>query len=126
MYDLIDSFLFSSNQPSGRYQPRLTTKARQTQEGYEIEMAAPGLSRSDFRVNVNENILTVQVKSLDEKASGASTLRSYLYNKTQPYRWKLPANALNEQITARYDAGILTVSIPAKYKENNKLEIKVS
>jgi len=123
MYDLIDSF-FASNQPSGRYQSRLATKSRKTVEGFEIELAAPGLSRSDFKVNVVNDILTVKVKSL--ACQGDGSLRDQMYNKSQPYSWKLPDTSLSEQITARYDAGILTVSIPAKYQKNNKIEIKVS
>ena len=124
MYDLIDSFFIATSQPSGRYQSRLATKSRKTAEGCEIELIAPGLSRSDFKVTVINDILTVKIQP--PECQGNGNLREQMYNKTQPYAWKLSDTVLSEQITACYDAGILTVSIPVKYQKSNKIEIKVA
>lgn len=95
----------------------------ETSSGYDIHMAAPGLSREDFKIHIDSGYLTVSAEAKDE-SEGKWLTREFSYT-TFSRSWKLPANVNSEGISARYDAGILTVSVPTTSKKQSKVEIKV-
>jgi HSP20 family protein len=96
-------------------------------EGYMIQLAAPGYSREDFNINVENNDLTISCSG--ESHSGISGDNSYT---TQEYSlasfsrsWSMPKESSSDSITARYDAGILTVSIPVNTTVTKVLTVSV-
>jgi len=92
---------------------------------YVVELAAPGLKKEDFVVNVNEDgNLTIkmeqknEVKSEDEKAHYLR--REFSYSKyKQPLL--LPDDVNREAISAKVNDGVLTVDLPKVQKEEQKL-----
>jgi HSP20 family protein len=83
-------------------------------EGYMIQLAAPGYSREDFGINIEDNSLTITCvgESDDSPEMNMSyTTQEYSYNSFSR-SWGMPPEANTDGITARYDAGILTVNIP--------------
>lgn len=93
--------------------------------GFAIELAAPGFSRGDFSIEVNESTLTVSVSS-EDGPEYAEKLKSREYSYTSFTRsWNLPENVSVNMIDARYEAGILIVNIPVEMKTAKKLQIEV-
>ena len=93
--------------------------------GYSIELAAPGFSRGDFNIEVNDNMLTVSVSS-EDTPEYASALKRREYSYTSFTRsWNLPETVSVNMIDATYSAGILTVNIPMEAKSAKKLQIEV-
>ena len=96
-------------------------------EGYVIQLAAPGYSREDFGINVENNTLTI---SCTGDADGEITpdaqytTREYSYT-TFSRSWSLPKESSADNISARYDAGILTVQIPVSSTTAKTLTIDV-
>lgn len=83
-------------------------------EGWRLELAAPGLEKSSFRLNVEGNILTVEAAYTSQEEEGVKALRrEFGYGKLRR-NFRLPDNADTSDISARYQAGILYVSIPKK------------
>ncbi len=95
-------------------------------EGYNIALAAPGMSRDMFNIAVENGHLNIsseiQDVGLDEGTS--YTTKEFGYS-SFTRSWQLPESANAEAITARYDAGILNVSIPTLEKGSSKFVIDV-
>ena len=92
--------------------------------GYQVSLAAPGLARKDFSVEVSDNVLTI---SSENNVKNENSLRQeYSFNKFSR-SWSLPETANVENITAEYQAGILNVNIPVEdVNINKKKKIEVN
>ena len=77
----------------------------QSKNGYDISIAAPGINKEDFKINVEDDVLEVSYETKDE-ASTSVALSSF--SKV----WRLPENADVENIVGTYEQGILTLNIP--------------
>ena len=90
---------------------------KETDEAFEIEVAAPGMSKGDFRVNLGNNTLTISSEKKEEKKQeekGRFTRREFSYQSFQR-SFTIPENLVEgDQITARYCEGILCVHLPKK------------
>ena len=93
--------------------------------GHTIEMAAPGYSRDDFQLDINNKVLTISVSSEDTQSYKDSIqVREYCLD-TWTRSWVLPEGSNVEQISARYDAGILYIEIPNEMKMESNRSITV-
>ena len=94
-------------------------------KGFTIEMAAPGLSRDEFQIDIENNTLSISVSTEDSQSYKDSvTMREYSFA-SFCRSWSLPENTNPQGISARYDAGILYVSIPVEGTKNSKRSISV-
>lgn len=85
------------------------------EKGYTIEVAAPGLTRKDFNLEVDDDILTIstgQKESKEEKKE--NYLRREFNYHTFKRSFRLPETVDQEQIRATHESGILTLSLPKK------------
>ncbi|MBN1388060.1 MAG: Hsp20/alpha crystallin family protein [Bacteroidales bacterium] len=96
-----------------------------------IEVAAPGLKKSDFNVNFENGRLTISSEKKDEKTEKEGdkvTRREFNYQSFQR-SFNVPENMVNtDKITAKYSDGILQVSLPKReeVKPKPSKEIKIS
>lgn len=96
---------------------------------YKIEVAAPGLEKKDFKVEVDNGILTVSAEKEEEQKEERKNYRRREFSYRSFSRsFALPENSLPDKIEAKYDNGILTLSLPKKEVTVSKpvKEIKVS
>lgn len=95
---------------------------------FRIELAAPGLTREDFNVNVHEDVLTIssEKKTKDEEGKENYTRREFGYASFKR-SFNLPETVDGDNIAATYNAGILNVTLPkkeqAKPKEPKMIEV---
>ena len=82
---------------------------------YLIELAAPGLERKDFKVEINKNMLTISSEKKEEKKEEKEgyTRKEYSYNSFSR-AFTLPENVKEGNIDAKYQDGILMITIPKK------------
>jgi len=91
---------------------------------FKVEFAVPGMSKEDFKVQVNDNntmVVSVEKSAKNEDKDGKKYLRrdfSYT-NFTQTFT--LPDNIDKKSIVAKVDNGMLIVDLP-KMKEEQKKE----
>lgn len=103
---------------------------KETADQFEVEMAAPGMRKEDFRVELNGNLLTIgsERQTLGEAGEAERyTRREFSYQSFQR-SFTLPKNVVDvEQINARYENGVLHLLIPkreeAKQKPPKMIEI---
>lgn len=98
----------------------------ETETSYEVQLAVPGLSKNDFKIEVNENSLTV---SGERKLSNEKKDKNFHSIETQygsfSRSFTLPENADGSKINAKYNNGILELVIPKDEKKVLKQVIKV-
>jgi len=84
-------------------------------ESYSIEVAAPGLAKGDFKVNLDHNVLTISSSKEEKKETkeGKYTRQEFSFSSFSR-SFTLPESVDGEKITATYTDGILYVSIPKK------------
>jgi HSP20 family protein len=108
-----------------------TTPAVNIQEkndAYLVEVAAPGLKKEDFNVNLDNDILTISSeKEAKEGQDDRFTRREFSYSSFER-SFSLPQTTEAEKIEAKYENGILKIKIPKKeiaIKKSPK-QIKIS
>jgi HSP20 family protein len=112
--DWLDSTL-----ANGNYSASLpAVNVRETNDNYIIDVAAPGMKREEFKVELDNNVLTISSQK-DQKQdqteeSGIYARREFNYQSFQR-SFTLPENKVEgEKISARYVDGILNITVPKK------------
>ena len=96
---------------------------------FDIEFAAPGFSKSDFKIGVEQNVLTVSAEKNEEKSEDKKRFTRKEFNYTSFSRsYTLPQTVNADKIAANYVDGLLHLQIPKKeeMKTLPKTEIKVN
>jgi HSP20 family protein len=92
-----------------------------TEDGYSIELAAPGFSRDEFEINVVNRTLTVSASSSNTNKYKNREYSFEIFTRS----WNIPKTAMSESITARYDAGILYIYVPTSEEDPQTISIEV-
>ena len=95
---------------------------------YKIELAAPGLTKEDFQINLKKDTLSVwaEKKNADTEAKKDYTRKEFDYF-SFARSFVLPESVDGEKITAEYVNGILNITIGKKDEAQSAAkEIKVS
>jgi len=83
---------------------------------FKLEIAAPGLSKEDFRISLDKNILTVSSEKEAETKDENYTRYEFSYGRFSR-SFALPKSIDTEQISAKCENGILKISLPKKKEE---------
>jgi HSP20 family protein len=111
VYSLLnDSFL---NEKFATRTPAVNIAENDNQ--FEVELAVPGLSKEDFKINLDKNVLSVSAEKKTETVDENKkfTKREYSYNSFSR-SFTLPESADHSKIDADYTAGILKLTIAKK------------
>ena len=121
--DLIESVLNDSARSNVSYRPAVDIIKNDSQ--IELHLSAPGLSKEDFKIDLDENRLTIsgERKFDEEKKANYKKIESSFGAFSRSFRLSDDIN--KEGISASYEAGILTLTLPLVEKKVNKTEIKV-
>jgi HSP20 family protein len=104
---------------------------KENDDAFEIEVAAPGMSKKDFRVNLENNVLTISSERKEEKKEeekGRFTRREFSYQSFQR-SFTIPENMVEgEKISAKYNDGLLCIHLPKReaVKPKPAREISIS
>lgn len=85
----------------------------ETDTAFEVALAAPGKTRKDFNVELDDHVLTISSESThkDESKTAQYTRREFAYDSFQR-SFRLPDTVDTTGIKAKYDNGILHISLP--------------
>lgn len=92
---------------------RPDVNVKETDNEYMMEVAAPGLEKSDFNIEIEDGslILSAEKKNEDEEKEDKYLRREFQYASFSR-SFHLPENVKVEDIEAKYIDGVLHVSIP--------------
>jgi HSP20 family protein len=87
----------------------------ESKDHYKVSLAAPGLKKEDFKVNVENNVMTISAETEEtvNKEEDRYTRREYSYS-SFARSFTLPDQVNKEQIEAHYENGVLDLKLPKK------------
>jgi HSP20 family protein len=101
---------------------------KESDKGFEIEVAAPGLTKKDFNITVDNRVLTISSEKEEKKEMKEEEYTRREFGYTSFSRsFTLPENVSEENINALYEDGILKLQLSKKAlpKEMTKKAIEV-
>lgn len=95
---------------------------REDENGFEVDMAAPGFEKKDFKIELINNLLTIssEKKVETETKEGQQFTRQEFSYQSFSRSFTLPNTVEGEKIQAKYENGILKVAIPKKEEAKPK------
>lgn len=89
----------------------------ESETGFELEVAAPGMKKEDFNIEVDNNVMTIsneRTSETSEEDKEKNFSRREFYYASFRRSFNLPETVNTEKIKASYKDGILNVEIPKK------------
>ncbi|NIC40277.1 MULTISPECIES: Hsp20/alpha crystallin family protein [Burkholderiales] len=89
---------------------------KETPQAYTVHAELPGVAKEDIHVTVDGNVVTLraEVKQLDSQNADEKLLRSERYFGSVARSFQLPVDIDNAAAKARYDNGVLVLTLPKK------------
>ena len=95
----------------------------ETKDLYELEFNVPGRNKEDFKITVDKNILTVSFDKKEEnKDENKKQIKKEFGLQSFKRSFTLDEKVVSENIAAKYENGLLVLSLPKK--EEVKVEAK--
>ena len=87
----------------------------ETADSFQVELAAPGLEKSDFKISLDRKLLNVSVeKEQTNDTQDKSYSRKEFSYHSFVRSFTIPEGADEHGITANYENGLLNITIPKK------------
>lgn len=113
-----DNFLSDFWSEVGKYPAKISEPAVnivEKEDGFRIDIAAPGLEKGDFKVNLEKDVLTV---STEKKAETEETKENYTRKEFHfsafSRSFTLPDSVDSTKIEGKYENGILSLTLPKR------------
>ena len=119
----------------GYMMPKMNSTApainvKETPQEYDVELAAPGMTKGDFNVNINEEgCLCIKMEHKDEKKEGEKKShylrREFSYSSFEQ-KLTLPDDVEKDKVQAKVENGVLNIMLPrkaAEQKVQKKIEV---
>ena len=126
--DLVESFFNNDVFPREFAQHMPAANLIEEDSKYHLELSAPGFDKGDFKVELQEQTLTVSAehKTVNEQETKNYSRKEFNYGSFKR-NFYLPQEINEEGIEAKYESGILKLVIPKSNEaKSNTIEIKVS
>jgi HSP20 family protein len=100
--------------------PKVNVK--ETDKAYEIEIANPGFTKDETKIEVTDGVIHVsmnlEAETKDDNKYHVHQWEKSSYNES----WNIPEDVIEEQISAKHTDGVLTITLPKKEKETKQVE----
>lgn len=117
---IFDDLFENTSNLRNEYRQMAKVNISETDKKYQIDLSAPGFDKKDFKIEVNDNTLTISNEQKEEKKEeDKSYSRREFYYCNFSRSFILPETADSSKIGAEYKNGILEISIPKKEKAEN-------
>ncbi|MCB0489177.1 MAG: Hsp20/alpha crystallin family protein [Cyclobacteriaceae bacterium] len=123
---IIDKFFNESMQKSGMntFVPKVDIS--ENDKAFELQVEVPGMNKEDFKIEVNDNYLTISGErklSSEKREKNFHSIETSYGTFTRSFT--LPENVNADKINAKYNNGILELTVPKDEKKVLKSTIKV-
>ena len=102
----------------------MKTDVKEKDNGYEVAIDLPGFKKDELHLELNDGYLTISAEKgldKDEKDKEGRYIRRERYAGAMSRSFYVGENVKQEDITARFENGILSLSVP-KEEEQKKVE----
>ena len=118
-----DLFGWSNSNFSNTNTTMPAVNIKETAENYEVEVAAPGMSKNDFKVELDGNVLTIsseRTSKSEENDNERYARKEFSYQSFQR-TFTLQKDVVDiDKIQAKYENGLLHLLIPKKEEAKQK------
>lgn len=88
---------------------------KETKDSYQLEVVAPGMEKGDFKINIENNLLTISAeKKTENKVENEKQIRKEYSHRAFSRTFTLDDAINTADISAKYDNGILHLTLPKK------------
>ena len=95
---------------------QIKVDVKENDKAYTVQAEVPGVSKDEIHVSLDGNVVTLraEVKQEDRQGSDEKVLRSERYYGAVSRSFQLPMDIDQAQAKAKYDNGVLTLTLPKK------------
>ena len=99
---------------------QIKVDVKEADGGYTVQAEVPGVPKEDIHVSIDGNVVSLraEVRQHDQKTEGEKVLRSERYFGSVARSFQLPVDVDAAQAKAKYDNGVLTLTLPKKQGGN--------
>ena len=116
--------LFKNGNGQSKWHGFAPVNIRESEKNYSIDVVAPGYDKADFKVNLEQDVLTISAEKKEEtKNEGEKEIRREYTYRSFKRSFTLDEKTDVDGIEAKYVNGILTLNLPKK--EEVKVTSKV-
>jgi HSP20 family protein len=120
--DFFDNERFFDSEWMKKTQVVPAVNVNERDKEFEIEVAAPGMKKSDFKITTENGMLTVSSEQQESKEEKEKDFIRREFNFSSFMRsFNLPENCIEEKIAANYADGVLKITIPKKVVAKEKI-----
>jgi len=85
----------------------------ENKDNYEVSLAAPGMKKDDFKIDIDANTLTISAEKEEKKVENEERYTRKEFNYTSFSRsFSLPDWVNKDRIDASYENGLLKLTLP--------------
>jgi len=107
--------MFKNGNGHSEWKGYAPVNVRETDKAYSIDVVAPGFEKADFKVSLDQDILTISAEKKEEtKKEGEKEIRKEYSYRSFKRSFTLDEKINGEAIDARYVNGVLTLNLPKK------------
>ena len=119
--------LFNDAFTAPRAQTNVRTNVTTNDNGYRVDIAIPGLSKEDIAIDITDDNMTVSYEAKENDAAVDNLGNSFASYRSFSRSWSLPQNTNAKNISAEYNQGILSITVPKVKPEtpvSHRIEVK--
>ena len=100
---------------------------KETEKAYIVHAEVPGVKKEDIQVTLDGNVvnLRAEVRQKDSTVKDEKVLRSERYFGTVSRSFQLPLDIDRSESRAKYDNGVLTLTLPKKYAAGGSQQLQI-
>ncbi len=106
---------------------RIRLDVKESEQGYTVLAELPGVAKDDIHVEIDGGLVTLraEVKQHDAQREGERVVRSERYYGTVARSIQLPVEIDDGEASAKYDHGVLTLSLPKRRAQAGQKRVRI-
>ena len=126
--NLMDNFftpfasLYRDDVQTSNFKHFVPANVIEVENGYSLELVAPGFSKEDFKIDLNQDMLTISAEAKKEVDKAGKQIRKEFQLQSFKRSFTVDKTIDTEAISAQYVNGILILNLPKKAEV--KLQVK--
>ena len=100
--------------PKGHHGELMRTDVKETKKAYKLSIDLPGYKKDDIKVKFDDGILTVSAEKVEEneEEKDGKVIRQERFSGATRRSWYVGEDIKREEIVAKYENGVLKLTVP--------------
>jgi HSP20 family protein len=94
------------------------TNIKQNDKHYVLELAIPGKSNNDFKIEIENRILNISILDIDQESDYNYTIQEFKYSSFNK-SYDIPDSIDIEKVDSLYRNGVLSITFPKREEYHN-------